>query len=99
MSSVTVQLPPDTEQKLRHRAGLLGQSLETYLEKLAERDAANLNGLPGAPVKAPMLDEFTGPISQAIQAAGLSADEVDNFLEEAVQERRAERRASTGKAP
>lgn len=40
MSAVTVQLPPDTEQKLRDRATRVGQSLEVYLRELAERAVA-----------------------------------------------------------
>ena len=96
MSSVTIHLPPDTEQKLRHRAHHLGQSLETYLVNLAERDASALNGVPRPSGTAPTFDDLTGPISQSVQAAGLSADEVDDLLEEAVRERRAERRSSPG---
>ncbi len=41
MSSVTVQLAPETERKLRHQANQMGQTLETYLERLAERAVAN----------------------------------------------------------
>jgi hypothetical protein len=99
MTSVTVQLPPDTEQKLRHRASLLGQSLEAYLEGLAEREASALNGVPGRPPEPRTFDQLTGPISQAVQASGLSPEEVDAFLDEAVRERRAERRSPPGQAP
>jgi hypothetical protein len=41
MSTVTVQLTPDTEQKLRSQASELGQTLEAYLGQLAERAVAN----------------------------------------------------------
>jgi len=37
MSTVSVQLTPDTEQKLRHQANQVGQTLESYLQRLAER--------------------------------------------------------------
>lgn len=96
MATVTVQLPPDTEQTLRHRASLLGQSLEAYLQSLAEREAAALNGVPDGPGPAPTFDELTGPISRAVQASGVSPDEVDDFLDEAVRERRAERHSTPG---
>jgi hypothetical protein len=46
MSTVTVQLAPDTEQKLRHQANRVGQTLEAYLERLAERAVAH--GTPPA---------------------------------------------------
>ena len=36
MSSVVLQFPADTEQKLREQASRAGQTLETYLVRLAE---------------------------------------------------------------
>jgi hypothetical protein len=55
MSTVTVQLAPDTERKLRHQANLAGQSLEAYLERLAEQAVANGTTAadPGESVKQP----------------------------------------------
>jgi len=41
MSTVIVQLTPDTEQKLRHQANQVGQTLESYLQRLAERAVVN----------------------------------------------------------
>jgi hypothetical protein len=41
MNTITVQLAPDTEQKLRQRAEQSGQTLEAYLEQLAERAVGN----------------------------------------------------------
>jgi hypothetical protein len=41
MSILTVQLAPDTERKLRHQAEQVGQTLEAYLQNLAEKAAAN----------------------------------------------------------
>jgi hypothetical protein len=40
MSSVTLQLHPDTERRLREQASRSGQTLETYLQQLAEQAAA-----------------------------------------------------------
>jgi len=99
MSSVTVELPPDTERKLRHKASLRGETLEVYLRKLAEREAASVNGAPGAPVKAPTLEGLTGPIARAVRAAGMTGDEAEDFFAEAVEERRAERRATKSPPP
>lgn len=39
MPNITLQLQPQTEKKLRERAGHFGQSLEDYLQCLAEREA------------------------------------------------------------
>jgi hypothetical protein len=39
MTSVTVQLTPETEHQLRLRASQRGETLETYLGHLAEKEA------------------------------------------------------------
>jgi hypothetical protein len=45
MITVTVELSPRTEYLLREKAAALGQSLETYLQALAEQAAVG-NGAP-----------------------------------------------------
>jgi hypothetical protein len=45
MSQVTLTFTPDTEKKLREQATRLGQTLEAYLQQLAEKTVAN--GAPG----------------------------------------------------
>ena len=40
MTSVTVQLTPEIEHRLRQRASRRGETLETYLRNLAEREAS-----------------------------------------------------------
>jgi hypothetical protein len=51
---VTLSLPPDTEQLLREKAALCGQTLEAYLQELAEREAHPTNAsLPTAPSELP----------------------------------------------
>jgi hypothetical protein len=93
MLHVTVTLPPETERKLRHQASLRGQTLEVYLQKLAEREAASVNGAPPATGRpTPTFEELTERISQAVKATGMSDGEVGDFFEEVVEERRAERR-------
>jgi hypothetical protein len=41
VASITLQLHPDTEQKLRQQASRAGLTLEGYLQRLAERAVAN----------------------------------------------------------
>ena len=41
MSAITVQLAPDIEKKLRQQADQAGQTLEGYLQQLAERAVGN----------------------------------------------------------
>jgi hypothetical protein len=40
MTSVTVQLTPETEQRLRLQASRRGETLEVFLQRLAEQEAA-----------------------------------------------------------
>ncbi len=41
MTTVTLHLPPDTERRLRDQAKQEGQTLEAYLQRLAERAISN----------------------------------------------------------
>jgi hypothetical protein len=49
MSSVTIQLTPDTERRLREQAAQSGESLESLLQRLAEQAAAVGNGTAKKP--------------------------------------------------
>jgi hypothetical protein len=56
MSTVTIELAADTEQKLREQASRSGKSLETYVQELAERAtqdqaAAGPSATPSAPTE------------------------------------------------
>jgi len=46
MASVSVELTPETEQRLRLQASRRGQTLETYLRHLAEKDANGATEVP-----------------------------------------------------
>ncbi len=81
MSSITVVLPPDTEQKLRAKAVSVGLTLESYLGRLAEKDAAN-----GAAPREAGFDEIVAPVRQAFRDSGMTDDEVKELVEEAREE-------------
>ena len=55
---VLLQLPPETERVLKEKAAQAGQTLEAYLEQLAEREARAANGMP-APVHKPAPPQLT----------------------------------------
>jgi hypothetical protein len=58
MASVTLHLAQDMEQKLREKASRKGQTLEAYLEQLAQEEAQAGNGTaPIATAEAPLSDE------------------------------------------
>jgi hypothetical protein len=100
MASITIQLRPETEQKLRQQASLRGESLETYLQQLIEREVATANGTaPPAGKTLPSFEEMTAPIARAVDANGMSEDEVSEFFKEVVQDVRAKRRARKSQSP
>ena len=49
--SITLNLPPETEQRLREKAAKHGQTVEAYLEGLAREETRSRNGtnLPSTP--------------------------------------------------
>ena len=85
MANITLQLRPETEQKLREKATLRGQTLEAYLQQLAEREAASSNGSP-APIGKPSLDELLLPVRQRFADSGMTEDELAALVEEAREE-------------
>jgi hypothetical protein len=44
MTTVTIQLAPGTEEKLREKASLRGKSLESYIQELIQEEALATNG-------------------------------------------------------
>jgi hypothetical protein len=62
MSTVTLTLTADTEKKLREKASQIGQSLETYLQQLAEQAVANGTRAGPTPQRTPGIDQWEGAI-------------------------------------
>jgi hypothetical protein len=85
MASITLQLRPETEQRLREKAALRGQTLEAYLQQLAEREAASANGSQ-TPAGKPSLDELLAPVQQRFAQSGMTEDELAALVEEAREE-------------
>lgn len=44
MTTVTIELAPGTEEKLREKASLHGKSLESYIQELIQAEALGANG-------------------------------------------------------
>lgn len=44
MATITIDLPPGTDERLRQKASAIGKSLESYLHDLARKDASAGNG-------------------------------------------------------
>jgi hypothetical protein len=80
MTSVTLQLRPETEQELRERARHAGQTLEVYLQQLVEREATNGTATPAGRLT---LDEILAPVRQGFAESGVPDDELDALFEDA----------------
>lgn len=70
MATVTLNLPSETERKLREKAGSAGMTLEGFLSRLAEQ-AANGNGVPKG-----TFDQILAPVRQGFADSGLSEPEL-----------------------
>src|SRR5207253_2531243 len=81
--SITISLPPDTEEKLRKRAAECGQTVDSYLRDLVEHDARAVNGGPSAapttprPATKPSAphDEVLAPVREEFERSGMSEEE------------------------
>ena len=89
MTSITVNLKPDTERKLREQASSVGMELEGYVAQLAEQHATtSMESRKSTPFA-----EMTAPLAQAVGAAGMSDEELATFFAGAVRDVRAEKRS------
>jgi hypothetical protein len=92
--SVVLNLKPETEQKLAARAARAGLTLAAYLEKVADQESRNGASEERTDTSGPSFEKMTAPLAAAIEATGMSEEEVGTFLGEVVKEVRTERRAA-----
>jgi plasmid stability protein len=84
--TLILQLSPEVEQKLRAAAAASGKSVDAYaVEVLA-------HGLEGSDHVSDHVEDIFGPLRAALHAGGLSDDEIERELDEALKESRRERR-------
>jgi hypothetical protein len=70
MATVTLSLPPETERKLREKAGSAGLTLEGLLSQLAEEAANGPVGPKGT------FDRILAPVREGFTESGLSDAEL-----------------------
>jgi hypothetical protein len=70
--TITIDLSPETERKLRERAAELGQDVTTVAETLIELGVK----------ERPTLDEFLAPFRKQVRESGMTDDELATFFEE-----------------
>jgi hypothetical protein len=88
--SVIIHLRPEMERRLAERAARAGLTLEEYLRELVERAGAE------GDAAAPSFEEMTQPLARAVEATGITEDELGGFFEDVLKEVREERRAKRG---
>jgi hypothetical protein len=71
--SITVELPAETEQKLRDRAAESGQEVATLARELIERGIASK----------PTLDEILSPFRRQVKDSQTTDEELSQLFEEA----------------
>jgi hypothetical protein len=92
--SITLHLAPETERVLKEKAARAGQTLESYIEGLAEREARGTNGVPtDARGVRTALDELLAPVRKEFEESGMTEEELTEFLTEVRDEVRREKRA------
>ncbi len=74
--TVTIDLSPELETAARQHAARIGQELTTFVVEAVQEKIARTTSF----------DEVCAPIADALQSAGLTDTEVDEFFEEARQE-------------
>ena len=82
--NITITLPAATEEKLRQRAAESGQTLDSYLRQLVEREVHAVNGgrpaASPAPARLPS-DDALAPFRQEVADSGMTDEDLFEFFE------------------
>ncbi len=82
MTTLTLELPLETQTKLEERATKSGQDLQRYVLSLIHRD-----------LDTPTLRELFAPVREQIQASGVTDEALEKEIASALSEVRKARRA------
>jgi len=93
--TITISLPPETEEKLRQAAAQSGVAPDAYAQKLIETVlgggvSADRHSRPET------FDEILAPVRKGFDESGMSEDELTALFEEAREEVWQERQAKKG---
>ncbi len=83
--SVTIELPPETAEKLRFRVTAKGRDVTDFVLQAIEEKLQAIE---------PSFAEIVAPIHEGFRESGMSDQELDELLEQALTEVRAERAKS-----
>jgi len=87
--TLTINLPPATLEQLKAEAQASGKDVETVV-----REAVDAN----SPVGSARSAEVLKPIHDAVEASGMSEDDVNDLIDTELKAVRAERRSSQAKS-
>lgn len=85
--TLTLELKPEIEVKLKNRAVALGFEVDHYVENLIEKELD----------KPKTLDEIFAPVRQEFKAQGMTEDELDDLIYQVRREVYAEKKARENK--
>ena len=95
--SLTLNLSPETEQKLRERAAQQGQSCEKFIEHLVERTVSGQNGSTNC-VREPLpSDSALAPFRQEVKESGMTDDQLLELFDEVREEIYLEKQGRSGR--
>ena len=69
---ITINIPPEMQDKLQQRATDAGRDIAEYVEKLIEK---HISDPPG-------IDEMLAPVRKQFEQTSLTEDELDDLVEE-----------------
>lgn len=97
--TITISLPPETEEKLLKRAADSGLAPAAYARKLIEQGLDRGAAIVPADQAVPRrpgdtkLEEILGPFRAEVEESGMTDDEMREFFTEVREEARAAKRA------
>lgn len=100
--TITISLQPETEEKLRQCAAQSGETVEGFIQRLVERVARHVNGVP--PAERASLqgtlpsDEALAPFRREVAESGMTDEELRDFFEEVREEVYREKHGRPSKA-
>ncbi len=73
--TITIDIAPETEEKLQERARKSGADVAEYVKGLIDKDLTT-----------PSLDEILRPLREEFQVSGMTEEELDTLVDEAREE-------------
>ena len=78
---MTISLPPEEEKKLSERAAAIGQDMVEYVHHLIRKD-----------IELSTFAELFSPVHWAVRESGMNPAELDDLLQSAIEDSRANRK-------